>query len=159
MQYTLRCLANSGRWFCTNENDAKLLYRLRLEGKCCASILVQMGLALRGEKNDQLVEAVGGLCNGMYSGLACGCLTGAACMLTLFGGRESAAMIKELTEWFKFTYGEKYGGVDCKDITDEDPYNRATRCPALIEATYAQAKSILIEHGYDVESGIDSIEP
>ncbi len=58
----------------------------------------------------------------------------------------------------QFTYFQQCGGIDCKDITDEDPYNRASRCPALIEATYVQAKTILIENGYDVESGIDSIE-
>lgn len=111
-----------------------------------------MGLALRGEKNDQLAEAASGLCNGMYSGLVCGCLTGASIMLTLFGGRQSPPMVRELVEWFEFTFREKYGGIDCMDITGEDPYNRATRCPVLIEATYAQAKSILTEYGYDVES-------
>lgn len=140
------------------DSDSKWLYQLRAEGKCCASILVQMGLKLRGEKNDQLVEAVGGLCGGMHNGLACGCLTGAACMLTLFGGRESRPMVKELAEWFESTYGEKYGGVDCSQITNNDPHIRAARCPDIIEATYARAKEILIEQGYDVGSVVDSTE-
>lgn len=141
----------------TSESDFKQLCQLRLEGKGCANILVEMGLALRGERNDQLVEAASGLCGGMHSGLVCGCLTGAACMLALFGGREAAPMIKELVAWFEVTCEEKYGGIDCRTITDDDPLNRPLRCPALIGETYAQAKNILIEHGYDVESNMDSL--
>jgi hypothetical protein len=133
-------------------DDLKKLYRLRLDGKCCSSILVQMGLELRGGRNEQLVEAVSGLCNGIHSGLVCGCLTGAACMLTIFGGREAAPMIKELVEWFEHAYGKRYGGIDCRDITKDDPYNRAVICPDLVTATYLQAKNILIEQGYDVGS-------
>ncbi len=71
-------------------------------------------------------------------------------MLGLFGGREAAPMIRELTGWFEFTYGKQYGGTSCRDITNDDPYNRITLCPALIEATYEQAKAILIENGYDL---------
>lgn len=134
----------------TNTDESTRLRLLALEGKCCSSILVAMGLALRGEENDRFVEAAAGLCEGMYSGLVCGCLTGAACMLGLFGGRGAAPMVLEMTEWFTSEYGEKYGGISCGDITEGDRFNRTVRCPEVVAGTYERAKAILIEHGHEV---------
>ncbi len=127
--------------------DLKRFHQLKNEGKCCASILVQLGLDLKEEENDQLVQAVSGLCLGMKSGLVCGALTGGACMLTLFD-ENSDEMVQELAEWFRAVYGEKYGGIDCTDITLDDPHRRQMECPDLIQATYLQAKRILSDYGY-----------
>ncbi|MDL2264709.1 C-GCAxxG-C-C family protein [Synergistaceae bacterium OttesenSCG-928-I11] len=131
------------------DSDIEQLNQLLLEGKCCASIMVQMGLSLRGERNEQMVSAVATLCNGVYNGMLCGSLSGAACMLGLFGDNpaESAEMTRELAEWFADTYGEKYGGTDCSDITGNDPAVKNERCRAIIEATYLQAKAILEDYG------------
>jgi hypothetical protein len=137
-----------------NDEELSNLYRLHLEGKCCASILVQMGLDMRGEENEQFAEGVSGLCNGLFSGLLCGCLTGAACMLTLFGGRKSAPMIKELAEWFESVCVERYGGIDCRDIVGDDPFKRAEICPRLLKETYETAKNILLDNDYDVGADI-----
>jgi hypothetical protein len=131
------------------EDDIRLLNQLRLEGKCCASIIVQAGLFLRGEENEQLAASVAGLCNGLHFGLLCGALGGAACMLSLFGddAGESSRMVSEMSEWFDSVCKEKYGGSNCSDITRGDPLLRFERCPALIEAAYVRAKSILEDYG------------
>ncbi len=130
-------------------DDVKAIHQLYMEGKCCASIMVQMGLSRRGEENAQMVSAVAVLCNGLYSGLLCGALSGAACMLALFGDNpaESAEMARELVEWFQSVYGERYGSADCADITGNDPQVKRERCPALMEATYLQARQILADYG------------
>jgi hypothetical protein len=70
-------------------------------------------------------------------------------MLPMFGDSpsDSADMIRELSEWFKAVYGEKYGGIDCRDITADDPLLKYERCPELIESVYLRAKTILEERG------------
>lgn len=132
--------------------DVKRLYQILLEGKCCASAIVQLGLELKGEKNEQLVQAVSGLCFGIHGGSVCGALTGAACLLNIFDpGKANREMVPELVEWFKDAYGEKYGGINCSDIVGDAPVNRTVRCPSLIETAYLQAKTILESYGHDLD--------
>ncbi|WP_434310536.1 DVU_1555 family C-GCAxxG-C-C protein [Hominifimenecus sp. rT4P-3] len=138
------------------EKDVQRVYELRAEGKCCTQVLVCMGLALKGENNDEMVRAVSGLCGGMRSGLVCGALTGAAMMLALFDEKVAAEeMIPELVQWFQDEYGEKYGSVDCNAILEGCPENKPMRCPKLIEATYLEARQILEEFGYDIEAMVE----
>lgn len=129
--------------------DIKILDALMQEGMCCTSILVQLGLNLRHEGNRQLVHAVSGLCNGVHVGLLCGALSGGCCMLTLFAENreETAEMTAELANWFITKYGVQKGGTDCSHITNNSPEIKRAFCPSLIEATYLQAKSILIDFG------------
>lgn len=131
------------------DDDAKELNRLIHEGGCCAGILLEMGLSLLGERNPQLVHAVSGLCNGLHSGLICGALAGGCCMLTLFaeGKEETAELSKELVDWFAAKYGVTYGGMDCLCMTNNVQEIKRDLCPSLIEATYRQAKAILLEYG------------
>lgn len=132
------------------KDDVKRLHQILLEGKCCASAIVQMALEIKGEENKQLVQAVSGLCLGVRSKLVCGALTGAACMMNILDPvNANSEMIPELVEWFKATYEEKYNGIDCADIIGDMPVNRTIRCPSLIEETYLQAKTILSSYGYD----------
>ena len=134
------------------EDDVKRLHQLLLEGKCCSSAIVQLGLEIKGEENSQLVQAVSGLCHGVHGMLICGALTGAACMMNLLDPKNAnTKMIPELVEWFKATYGEKYGGINCADIVEDMPVNSKIRCPPLIEATYLEAKRILSSYGYHFE--------
>ena len=51
---------------------------LGLQGRCCTQIMVQLALEERGEENDQMTDAVGVLCLGLFSGLGCGALSGGA---------------------------------------------------------------------------------
>ena len=110
--------------------------------------MVQLALEATGSENPQLLQAVSGLCGGVKGGLVCGALTGAACMLNVMApGRANDQMVPELTAWFVEAMGEAYGGADCATILDSEPLNRATRCPALMEATFLRAQALLEEHG------------
>ena len=120
---------------------------MKSNGHCCSSIIVQLGLDLKREENEQLVWAMRGLCNGLYSGLLCGALTGAVCMLSLFDAK-NVEMTKDMVEWFRSEYGQKYGTCNCEDIAGNDEYKRATICPDLIKASYLHAKQLLIDFGY-----------
>ena len=133
-------------------DDLERLRTLLREGTCCSVALVQMGLERRGERNDQLLQAVSGLCGGVQGGLACGALTGAACMLNVLApGRANEALVPELVEWFTETMGREFGGSDCADIVHGDPLQKRTRCPGLVEEVYRQAWRILSDHGYDID--------
>lgn len=129
-------------------DDREMIAALRAQKLCCAQVLVAMGLWLKGEQNDRLIEAAGGLCVGLYSGMLCGTLTGASMMLSLFD-REMAKteLIPRLTEWFEDEMTGAYGGITCADIVGADPSLKAARCPAIIEKTYFEAKRLLIESG------------
>lgn len=130
--------------------DLERLRTLLCEGKCCAVALVQVGLELRGERNEQLLQAVSGLCGGVQGGLTCGALTGAACMMNVLDPQNAnAVMVPELTAWFTVTVGEDYGGTDCQDIVGGDLLRKRTLCPGLVETTYLRARKILEEHGYE----------
>jgi len=133
------------------ENDVMRLHQLLREGCCCSSAIVKLGLELKGQKNLQLVQAVSGLCRGLYSGLVCGALTGAVCMVNIVDPENAnAEIVPELVEWFRNACEEEYGGIDCRDILRDDPANRAARCPALIEKTYLQAKQLLSDYGREL---------
>lgn len=133
------------------KDDVERLHEI-LGYKCCASAIVQLGLEIKGERNDQLVQAVSGLCRGLRSELICGALTGAACMINLFDiPVANTELIPELVKWFTDVYGKEYGGIDCADITRDGPGVSAQHCQEIIEATYLQAKSLLSLYGYDFD--------
>lgn len=130
------------------QDDTKRLRQLCNEGRCCAVALVQLGLELRHEENERLLQAASALCGGVQSKLLCGALTGAACMMNVLDPvRANAFAVPELVRWFAATFGEEYGGLNCSDILEGDASNKTDRCPALIEATYLKAKEILKKHG------------
>ena len=134
------------------QNDIRRLHQLLKEGQCCASALVCMALERRGEDNPQLVQAMRGLCGGVQAGLLCGALTGAACMLNVADPeRANMEMVPDLVRWFRAEMGMAYGGSDCAVIAGPDAFTRAARCPAVVEATYCQAKEILKSFGHEWE--------
>lgn len=141
------------------EKDILLLNQMLHQGKCCSQALVAMGLKLKGEENPQLERTAAALCLGVRCGLTCGALTGAAMMLQLFDPETAATeMIPELAEWFKETYGEAYGGVNCDDILERNLANKAMRCPAVVESTYVKAREILEDFGFDPYGLLDETE-
>ena len=131
--------------------------QLQLEGFHCAQVLLTMGLEYLGEENPSLIRAMNGLSGGLgFQGKTCGALTGGACLLALFAGRGTLeeseqrslnVMIQQLVEWFEVEFGEQYGGTDCRLILGDDPWNKMTRCPKLINDTYFMAKQLLQENG------------
>ena len=140
------------------EKDILRLGQMLQSGKCCSQALTALGLELRGETNDQLLSAAASLCLGVRSGLTCGALTGAAMMLALFDPQTAMSeMIPELSQWFKDTYGEAYGGTDCDSILEGSMANKAMRCPAVVENTYRKARELLEDFGYDMEDYLDNL--
>lgn len=91
-----------------------------------------------------------GLCGGVQKGLVCGALTGAACAMSAVDPFSAPLMVAELSEWFVATMGEAYGGTDCQVMVGGDPLLKSQRCPAVVEATYVEMKSILADYGHEL---------
>ena len=123
---------------------ARRVGELGLAGRCCTQIMVQMALDELGAENEQMVDAVGALCLGLFAGRTCGALTGGVLAMAL---RSSAPVDgelgKELVEWFE---GE-YGTLECDDILKGDPMARLTTCPAIVGRTYEEAMQLLEARG------------
>jgi hypothetical protein len=132
-------------------DTAREIQRLASQGLCCSQIMVQIGLDARQEENPELLNAVAGLCGGLYSGLCCGILTGAACLLSLFD-KESAAstMIPKLVEWFRAAFSQSFGGINCEEILQNNPMNRLERCPSMMEKTIEKCRELLSEFGHEI---------
>jgi hypothetical protein len=120
------------------------VYELGLQGRCCTQIAVRMALEERNEENEQMAEAVGALCFGLFSGIGCGALAGGAlAMWLLAGGPVDGQIVAELVDWFR----ERQGSTDCASILGEDPSARLTKCPLIVAETYAEAHNLLDIHG------------
>lgn len=134
------------------EKDIRLLHEALQSGRCCAQALIEVGLKLKGEENEQLVLAAGALCLGIRSGHICGALSGAAEMMMLFDPELAVKeWIPELSRWFEETYTEAYGGANCNDILGGVLANKAVRCPAVVENTYRKVRELLEDDGIDLE--------
>lgn len=132
-------------------DTAKMIYELAAQGYCCSQVMVKIGLDARSENNPGLLDAVAGLCGGMYSGLCCGTLTGAACLLSMYDRKNAAIdMIPRLVEWFQMTYNEEYGGINCVEIIDGNPAHRGERCPRIMGETIEKCRELLAEYGYTI---------
>ena len=117
---------------------------LGLQGRCCTQIMVRLALEERGEENEQMAEAVGALCLGLFSGIGCGALAGGALAMWLLAGSPiDGGLVAELVDWFR----ERHGTTDCDAILAGDPGARFTRCPAIVAETYAEARDLLDAHG------------
>jgi hypothetical protein len=132
-------------------NTQKEIMRLSAQGYCCSQIMVLMGLDAIEDENPQLVDAVSGLCRGLHSGLDCGTLSGAACMLAMFDkAAANSDMIPRLVQWFKERYTQAYGGIGCDEIVGGDPMNKCERCPKIMTETYEKCRELLHERGYEI---------
>jgi hypothetical protein len=131
-------------------DTAREIRRLAGQGFCCSQIMVKMGLDAKGDENPELVDAVAGLCGGLHSGLCCGILTGAACLLSLYDRKNAASiMIPRLVKWFQTSYEQAYGGITCGEILDGNLTNRMDRCPKIMEETFERCRELLAE--FDLE--------
>ena len=107
-----------------------------LKGYKCSHILVQIGLDAQDKCNPELLRAMSGLATGMASGLTCGALTGGCCLIGMYAGVNEEGsehgrlplMLEEYVDWFREEYGQRYGGIDCKQIMQDDPRLRYERC-------------------------------
>lgn len=132
-------------------NTKRDMMRLASQGYCCSQIMLELGLEAIEDENPQLIDAMRGLCKGLYTGLTCGTLTGAACLLSMFDPRAAEAhLIPRLVEWFEMTFTECYGGISCKTILNDDPMNKFERCPKIMEQTYDKCRELLSEAGHQI---------
>jgi C_GCAxxG_C_C family probable redox protein len=148
---------NGGEGKAVSDEIARMT-QLHMQGFHCSQIIVMLGLEQQGKSNPDLIRAMNGLARGLGDcGKTCGALTGAVCLLGLYAGRGELeerenhllnTMIQELVVWFEETFGKNYGGIDCEDILQDDPWNRMMRCPPLVTETYFKAKELLEENGF-----------
>lgn len=129
------------------------------QGFHCSEILLFAGLEAQGKTNPDLIRSVSALAGGIgFSGELCGALAGGACLLGLYDGRgdetETAdprlhIMVSELMDWFVGKYGAQYGGIRCREITEDDPRNQPLRCPRIVAGVLKKVKSLLSENGFE----------
>jgi C_GCAxxG_C_C family probable redox protein len=143
----------------TLDSEQLRMVELAAKGFHCSEVLLFMGLEAQGKTDPDLIRAVSGLAGGMgFSGETCGALTGGVCLLGLYAGRGSSEessdpalniMINELVEWFSKKFGESYGGILCRDITEDDPGKQPSRCPRIVASVHKKVKSLLSERGHE----------
>lgn len=131
------------------------------QGFHCSEILLFAGLEAQKKTNPDLIKAVSALAGGVgFSGEICGALTGGACLLGLYNGRghenEIAdknlnIMVSELVDWFSSKYGNRYGGIKCREITEDDSRNQPQRCPQIVSGVLKKVKLLLHEQGLEWE--------
>ncbi|ACV64159.1 C_GCAxxG_C_C family protein [Desulfofarcimen acetoxidans DSM 771] len=141
------------------------LLQLTHQGYCCSQILVILALETQEKNNADLVRSMAGLCNGIgSSGLTCGALSGGACVLALYAGKGAdnerqderfMLMTEELTEWFKEEIGQKYGGINCDQITGAGTGREPdlSRCGNIVADTYIKISQILAANDIDMSTG------
>ena len=133
--------------------DSSRLFELRLKGYCCSQIIMIMGLEdAHRDENPDLIQAVRGLCNGVQTGMLCGILSSAACLISLLQPENAVILIADIVEWFESEYGESHGGICCKDILAGDLIKRFTLCPQILAATYDKVKELLEAYGYEFKT-------
>jgi C_GCAxxG_C_C family probable redox protein len=148
-----------------NEDDFRVA-ELALKGYKCSHILVQIGLDAQGLENPELLRAMSGLATGMGAGMTCGVLTGGCCLIGMYAGKDGEGrdehgrlplMLEEYTEWFRDEFGQRYDGIDCAQIMQDDPQLKNQRCPGLILAAVKKAREILEANGFELD-GISGAE-
>jgi hypothetical protein len=126
------------------DDVARRVRELGLSGRCCTQIMVQMALDEIGAENPQMVDAVGALCLGLFSGRTCGALTGGLLAMAL---RSSAPvdgeLCEQLVEWFE----TEHGSLECDDLLKGDSMARFTTCPAIVGRTYEESMQLLAARG------------
>ncbi|HHW94612.1 MAG TPA: C_GCAxxG_C_C family protein [Mogibacterium sp.] len=137
-----------------NDMLDKLLENFQ-KGYSCSQVMLLVALEIEGKENPELIRAISGLRGGIgRSGEVCGALSGGMCLLSYFGGKGTdeeeeneniKIMSKELYNWF-VSYTSEYGGIDCRQIKDDNPDNRLQRCATVVRDTLEKSISILQEY-------------
>ena len=64
-------------------------------------------------------------------------------------------MIRELVAWFEQEECSPYGGIACDNILENNPLNRASRCPQLVQKTLDKVDNILSANGYSLSGELN----
>ncbi len=108
------------------------------KGRCCAQTMVAIGLEVREEENEQLIQASRGLCGGLFRQHDCGTLTGAACFLSLWDSEYTPEMVRDLAKWFQTTYGS----TTCAELIGVGKSNKE-KCFQLMTGTTEKCMELL----------------
>ena len=140
-------------------DDLLRMNELRQQGFTCSQILFLLDMEARGKSNPELVRAMQGLAGGLgFTGLTCGALTGAACLLGLYAGKGCPEgeedprllfMIEDLVSWFRQSYQGRFGGIDCEKILASESGGMTNRCGLIVLETRLKVKELLVENGFD----------
>ena len=115
---------------------------LAMDKFCCSQIILAIGCEYYGLQNEGLIKAAKGLCGGLHTGLVCGTLSGACCLISLVLPIEtSVPAVRILTEWFS----QRYGNTDCYPILEANPEIEETNCIVLVEETLDKTLEIIDE--------------
>ena len=119
-----------------------LIYELEgniAQGYCCTSAMVRLFLEQCERENDEMVDAMVGFCDGMYSGQVCGALIGGVMMLSIADRRKSRLTVPVLIRWFD----ESWSGINCTDVAGEHGERKFEVCSRVICACYMKAMEIM----------------
>ena len=58
-------------------------------------------------------------------------------------------MLDSFVEWFEAEYTERYGGINCAEIVQDDMRNKMARCPTIVMESLQKLKEILAENNYE----------
>ncbi|HHT63179.1 MAG: C-GCAxxG-C-C family (seleno)protein [Bacillota bacterium] len=113
---------------------------LKNKGYCCSQILVQLSLDLIEKNNEELVKSMKGLCNGLFSGELCGCLSAGAVTLSLLLAEEDVPeAVHELTNLFRNNYGK----FKCSELLEGK--SKSEVCQQILFQTYDWIREIYFE--------------
>jgi C_GCAxxG_C_C family probable redox protein len=141
------------------------MVQLAGKGYCCSQILMILALEEQAKSEPDLVRSMAGLCHGVGgSGGVCGVLTGAACVLSLYGAKGSdeeqadrclPLMLTELVDWFTDEVSPQYGGILCSEIMGDADVRTLDlkRCGNIAIETYDKIMQILVDNGFDPALG------
>ena len=116
------------------------LFTLKMNGYCCSQIVMQIGLEQLGRENEDLVEAMAGLCDGAKCGSICGAASAAVCLLYLADGKMAEReLIQEYYDWFE----DAFGALECDEILGDDPMAKLEKCPMIVESTLLKLEELL----------------
>ena len=113
------------------------ILELIMQGYSCSQIIMLLGLESMEKENQDLIDAVNGLSNGLQIGSLCGTLTAAVCFLSL--KKADRSTMENFIDWFNY----EYGSLGCDEILNGNPLNRAEKCPIIVEETFDKLKDVL----------------
>jgi len=132
------------------------MLQLSSQGFACAQIMMQLVLDSENKEDPDLIRSIGALNNGLRdSGSLCGALLGGACVISFYGGQGQAdelpdpaydQIVQEFFGWFNAEMTQRYGGIACTTLLDNDQRNKLKVCPAVVEESFNKALELLDEH-------------
>ncbi len=122
------------------------IHELISEQKCCAQIVMAMGLETLGKANTELIRAMRAPCYGFHGNHLCGALVAGSCLLSLCHEQYSIILIPELFYWFK----GKCGSLNCIDIIGTEAGD-LSKCIVLMGEVYYRCFVLLNQYGIEPE--------